>query len=49
MTDASGRDLLSLEVKSHIFSIPLGKYPSGTYFVTLNTPNGSATSKLIIE
>ena len=49
MTDASGRDLLSLEVKSHIFSIPLGKYPSGTYLVTLNTPNGSATSKLIIE
>lgn len=49
LTDISGHEFLSLEAKSHKFSIPLDKYPSGTYFVTLDSPNSSATSKLIIE
>lgn len=49
LTDASGRTLHTLQVKSHTHSIPLDQHPSGTYFVTLDSPDGKATCKLIKE
>lgn len=49
LTDASGRTLHTLQVKSHTRSIPLDQHPSGTYFVTLDSPDGKATCKLIKE
>ena len=30
-------------------SIPLDRYPSGTYFVTLSSPDASTTLRLVID
>ncbi len=49
LTDAAGRELLTLPVTSQKFSIPLAKYPSGTYFLTLRTPSARSTQRLVIE
>ena len=48
MTDASGRELLTLKVHQPQFTIPLDKYPAGTYFVTLYSPQGTSIQKLTI-
>ena len=48
MTDASGRELLTLKVHQPQFTIPLDKYPAGTYFVTLYSQQGTSIQKLTI-
>ncbi len=48
LTDVSGRELLTLKVQQQQFSIPLDKYPAGTYFTTLYSPQGSSIQKLTI-
>ena len=49
LTDAAGRELLTLPVTSQKLSIPLAKYPAGTYFLTLRTPSSRSTQRLVIE
>ena len=49
LSDASGRELLTSKVQKTQFSISLDKYPVGTYFVTLYSPQGSSTQKLTID
>ncbi len=47
--DASGRRLLTIPVTESKLVIPLKKYSSGTYFVTISSPQGSHTKKLVIR
>ena len=49
LTDAAGRELLTLKVQQPKTTIPLGQYPAGTYFVTLRTPDATSTQRLVIE
>ena len=49
LTDAAGRELLTLPVTSQKVSSPLAKAPSGTYFLTLRTPSARSTQRLVIE
>ena len=49
LSDAAGRELLTLPVTSRKTTIPLDKYPSGTYFLTLRTPSASSTQRLVLE
>ncbi len=49
--DASGREVLRRELAAGTQKVALSvaDYPSGTYFVTLTTKEGSGTQRLIIE
>ena len=49
LTDAAGRELLTLKVQQPKTTIPLGQYPAGTYFLTLRTPDTTSTQRLVIE
>ena len=51
MTDATGRELMRHELAPLTASLrlDLSALPAGTYFVTLATPQGSSTQKLILE
>lgn len=49
LANASGQELLSLKVNQPTISVPLDKYPAGTYFVTIHSPQGSSTQKLTIQ
>ncbi|MBQ9864947.1 MAG: T9SS type A sorting domain-containing protein [Bacteroidales bacterium] len=51
MTDATGRELMRHELAPLTTSLrlDLSALPAGTYFVTLATPQGSSTQKLILE
>ena len=51
LTDATGRELMRHELAPLTASLrlDLSALPAGTYFVTLATPQGSSTQKLILE
>ena len=51
LTDAAGRELMRHELAPLTASLrlDLSALPAGTYFVTLATPQGSSTQKLILE
>ena len=51
MLDASGREVLRKELPPETTShtISLTEYPKGVYFVTIDTPQGSETQKLVIK
>ena len=51
LTDATGRELMRHELAPLTASLrlDLSALPAGTYFVTLATPRGSSTQKLILE
>ena len=51
MLDASGREVLRKELPPETTShtISLAEYPKGVYFVTIDTPQGSETQKLVIK
>ncbi|MBQ9864949.1 MAG: T9SS type A sorting domain-containing protein [Bacteroidales bacterium] len=51
LTDATGRELMRRELEPHTtgLRLDLSALPSGTYFVTLATPQGSSTQKLILK
>ena len=49
LSDASGRRLLTLPVTDPQLTLSLASYPAGPYFLTLTTPQGSSTQKLVVE
>ena len=51
MADATGRQVLRKELPPETTShtISLTEYPKGVYFVTIDTPQGSETQKLVIK
>ena len=49
VSDASGREVLSLNIAAPHTRINTHDLPKGMYFVTLTTPKGSSTQKLIVE
>ena len=51
LTDATGRELVRHELAplTATFRLDLSALPAGTYFVTLTTPQGTSTQKLILE
>ena len=49
LSDASGRRLLTLPVTDPQLTLSLAPYPAGPYFLTLTTPQGSSTQKLVVE
>ena len=56
LRDATGRELLNTQllygqtpVSAPTFQFSISNYPSGVYFATLVTPQGTATLKLIIK
>ena len=49
VSDASGREVLSLNIAAPHTRINTRTLPKGMYFVTLTTPKGSSTQKLIVE
>ena len=49
LTDAAGRELLTLKVQQPKFTVPLAQYPAGTYFLTLRTHDTSSTQRLVIK
>ena len=51
VTDAAGRELVRHELAPLTASLrlDLSALPAGTYFVTLATPHGTSTQKLILE
>ena len=49
LRDALGNELRRLAPSAHKTAIPLQGLPAGTYLLTLSTPQGSSTQKLVIE
>ena len=49
VSDASGREVLSLNIAAPHTRINTRDLPKGIYFVTLKTPQGSSTQKLVLE
>ena len=49
LSDASGRRLLTLPVTDPQLTLSLASYPAGPYFLSLTTPQGSSTQKLVVE
>ena len=49
LRDAVGKELLRLSPVSQKTDIPLRDLPAGTYLLTLSSPQGSSTQKLIVE
>ena len=51
MADASGREVHRKELprQTRTYTFRVSDYPAGTYFVTLTTPAGSTTQKLVVE
>lgn len=49
LTDMSGRILLTQEVHRRQISLDLRQYAAGTYYVTLTSPQGTHTGKLVIK
>lgn len=49
LTDMSGRILLTQEVHRRQTSLDLRQYAAGTYYVTLTSPQGTHTCKLVIK
>jgi len=49
LTDMSGRILLTQEVHRRQTSLDLRQYAAGTYYVTLTSPQGTHTGKLVIK
>ena len=51
VVDAAGREVLrkvlARETQSYTFNV--ADYPAGTYFVTLSTPEGTSTQRLVVE
>ncbi|MCQ2296656.1 MAG: T9SS type A sorting domain-containing protein [Bacteroidales bacterium] len=49
LRDAAGKELRRLTPSAATVEVPLLGLPAGTYFLTLATPQGSSTQKLLIE
>ena len=49
ITDAAGRLVLSEPLRSDNQQVDITALPASVYFVTLTTPQGSATAKLAVE
>ena len=51
VTDAAGRTVLRKELprQTQSYTFRVSDYPAGTYYVTLTTPTGTSTRKLIVE
>ena len=49
VSDAAGREVLSLNIAAPHTRINTHDLPKGMYFVTLTTPQGSNTQKLVVE
>lgn len=49
ITDAAGRRVMSEPLKSDSRQVDIAALPAGVYFVTLTTPQGSASAKLAVE
>ena len=49
LRDAAGRELLTMPVKQPSITIPLHNYPAGTYLVTLSTPGGTSSQRLVVD
>ncbi len=49
ITDAAGRRVMSEPLKSDSQQVDIAALPAGVYFVTLTTPQGSASAKLAVE
>ena len=49
LRDASGKELRRTTPSASKTDIPLRGLPAGTYFLTLSTPQGSSTQKLLVE
>ena len=49
LCDEQGRELLRRRMEGHELVLPTGGLPAGLYFVTLETPAGSSTQKLVLE
>lgn len=49
LVDASGKEIFRKEFAGDRYTIDLSAYPAGVYYVTIFTPLGSATQKLIVE
>ena len=49
ITDAAGRLVMSEPLKSDSQQVDIAALPAGVYFVTLTTPQGSASAKLAVE
>ena len=49
IVDAAGREVLSLNIAAPHTRINTRTLPKGMYFVTLTTPKGSNTQKLVVE
>ena len=51
LRDASGHEVLTMTLAagSSSATLPLRHLPAGSYFVTLSTPQGSSTQKLILQ
>jgi len=49
LSDASGRELLTLPVGKPVITLPLNPYPAGVYFLTLRTQQATVTQKLAIK
>ena len=51
VVDAAGREVLrkvlARDTESYTFNV--ADYPAGTYFVTLSTPEGTSTQRLVVE
>ena len=46
--DATGHEVLRMEVKEHRFALP-ASLPAGVYVATLASPQGTATRRLVVE
>lgn len=49
LRDAAGREMLRMAVHSHRFALPVGGMPAGVYTVTLTTPRGATTLRMVVE
>ena len=51
VSDAAGREVLRRELApgTQVVTFSVAALPAGTYFVTLTTPTGTCTRKLVVE
>ena len=47
--NAAGRELLSLLLVSPYLTVPTAHLPAGLYLITLHTPQGTVSSRLVVE
>ena len=51
VSDVKGREMLRKELshETHEYTFHVSDFPAGTYFVTLSTPDGTSTQRLVVE